>query len=169
MSSPVSWESCSRTCLAGLGLVLYANFKVSNCFAVIVVLGLLFGWSPSMLPPSANSAIQTLRNESRFSREIIEKKKKEKERKTRKCHLLPWPARSQVYKRAFYPPSDRTRLRCPTVESKGRTRSKLDDRSTLAPYARLETVPILGRSPRISSQNACHTNNIQHFHITFVY
>lgn len=58
MSSPVSWESCSRTCLAGLGLVLYANFKVSNCFAVIVVLGLLFGWSPSILPPSANSMIQ---------------------------------------------------------------------------------------------------------------
>ena len=167
MSSPVSWESCSRTCLAGLGLVLYANFKVSNCFAVIVVLGLLFGWSPSMLPPSANSAI---RKESRFSREIKGKKKKKKRKgKREKCHLLPWPARNQVYKRAFYPPLGRTRLRCPTVESKGRTRNKLDDRSTLAPYARPETVPILGRSPRISSQNACHTNNIQHFHITFVY
>lgn len=67
MSSPVSWESCSRTCLAGLGLVLYANFNVSNCFAVIVVLGLLFGWSPSMLPPSANSAMRRERKKNCFS------------------------------------------------------------------------------------------------------
>lgn len=40
MSSPVSWLNCSRTCLAGLGELLYANFRVSNCFAVIVVRGL---------------------------------------------------------------------------------------------------------------------------------
>lgn len=55
MSSPVSCESCSLTCLAGFGLLLYAIFSVSSCFAVIVVLGRLFGWSPSMLPPSASS------------------------------------------------------------------------------------------------------------------
>lgn len=103
------------------------------------------------------------------SREKWRKNGRKKGNEGKKRHLLPQPARSQVYKRAFYPPSDRTRPRCPTVESKGRTRNKLDDRSTLAPYARPEMVPILGRSPRISFQNACHTNNIQHFHITFVY
>lgn len=55
MSRPVSWDSCSRTCLAGFGLVLYASLRVSSCFAVIVVRGLLLGWSPSILPPSASS------------------------------------------------------------------------------------------------------------------
>lgn len=39
MSSPVSWLSCSRMCLAGLGELLYAIFNVSSCFAVIVVRG----------------------------------------------------------------------------------------------------------------------------------
>lgn len=52
MSNPVSWLSCSLTCLAGFGLLLYAIFSVSNCLAVIVVLGRLFGWSPSKHPPS---------------------------------------------------------------------------------------------------------------------
>ena len=47
MSSPVSTLSCSRTCLAGFGLSLYARFKASNCLAVIVVLGLLFELSRS--------------------------------------------------------------------------------------------------------------------------
>ena len=53
MSSPVSWLSCSLTCLAGLGLLLYASLSVSSCLAVIVVRGLLLGWSPSRHPPSA--------------------------------------------------------------------------------------------------------------------
>lgn len=64
MSRPVSWDSCSRTCLAGFGLVLYASLRVSSCFAVIVVRGLLLGWSPSMLPPSANSEIEVNRSRS---------------------------------------------------------------------------------------------------------
>lgn len=50
ISKPVSCDSCSRTCRAGFGLLLYAVFKVSNCLAVIVVRGLLFGWSPSNEP-----------------------------------------------------------------------------------------------------------------------
>ena len=39
ISSPVSWLSCSLTCLAGFGELLYAIFNVSNCLAVIVVRG----------------------------------------------------------------------------------------------------------------------------------
>ena len=46
MSSPVSCESCSRTCREGLELTVYADFRDSNCFAVIVVLGLF--WLPSV-------------------------------------------------------------------------------------------------------------------------
>lgn len=39
MSRPVSDDSCSRTCRAGFGELLYAFFSVSNCLAVIVVRG----------------------------------------------------------------------------------------------------------------------------------
>jgi len=47
MSSPVSALSCSRTCLAGFGLSLYARFNASNCLAVIVVRGRLLALSRS--------------------------------------------------------------------------------------------------------------------------
>ena len=46
MSRPVSWESCSRACLEGLGLTLYAVLRTSSCLAVIVVRGLF--WLPSV-------------------------------------------------------------------------------------------------------------------------
>jgi hypothetical protein len=36
---PVSCASCSRMCLVGFGVALNAAFRVSNCFALIVVLG----------------------------------------------------------------------------------------------------------------------------------
>lgn len=39
MFNPVSAASCSRICLVGLGVWLKAFFRVSSCFALIVVLG----------------------------------------------------------------------------------------------------------------------------------
>lgn len=41
MSRPVSEDSCSLTCRAGLGEFLYAFFNVSSCLAVMVVRGRL--------------------------------------------------------------------------------------------------------------------------------
>lgn len=43
ISRPVSCDSCSLTCRAGFGLLLYAVFSVSSCLAVIVVRGRLLG------------------------------------------------------------------------------------------------------------------------------
>lgn len=82
-------------------------------------------------------------------------------------YLLPWPVRSPACRRVFYPPWGKIHPRCPTVASRVRRRNTSDDTPTPALSLPLAMVPILGRSPRISSQNACHTNNIQHFHITF--
>lgn len=45
MSRPVSWASCSRTCLEGFELALYDVLRISSCFAVMVVRGLF--WLPS--------------------------------------------------------------------------------------------------------------------------
>lgn len=39
MLRPVSLASCSRMCLVGLGVVAKADFNVSSCFALMVVLG----------------------------------------------------------------------------------------------------------------------------------
>lgn len=39
MLSPVSCANCSLMCRVGLGVAAKAAFKVSNCFALIVVLG----------------------------------------------------------------------------------------------------------------------------------
>lgn len=39
MGSPVSLASCSRICLVGLGVCEKAVFRISNCFALMVVLG----------------------------------------------------------------------------------------------------------------------------------
>ena len=47
MSSAVSCESCSRVCLVGFEDRLYAAFRTSNCFEVMVVLGLF--WLPSVI------------------------------------------------------------------------------------------------------------------------
>lgn len=82
-------------------------------------------------------------------------------------YLLPWPVRSPACRRVFYPPWGKIHPRCPTVASRVHRRNTSDDTPTPALSLPLAMVPILGRSPRISSQNACHTNNIQHFHITF--
>lgn len=56
MLSPVSCANCSLMCRVGLGVAAKAAFKVSNCFALIVVLGprrlapmLLSEWSPVLL------------------------------------------------------------------------------------------------------------------------
>ena len=58
MSNPVSWESCSRTCLEGLGLMLYAVLRISSCLAVMVVRGLF--WLPSVNKDSQYSKIPLL-------------------------------------------------------------------------------------------------------------
>jgi len=39
MLSPVSCASCSRMCLVGFGVAANADFRVSSCLALIVVLG----------------------------------------------------------------------------------------------------------------------------------
>lgn len=39
MFNPVSFASCSRMCLVGLGVAANAAFSVSSCFALIVVRG----------------------------------------------------------------------------------------------------------------------------------
>lgn len=45
MLRPVSWASCSRMCLVGLGVAANAAFSVSSCLALIVVRG------PRRFPP----------------------------------------------------------------------------------------------------------------------
>lgn len=84
-------------------------------------------------------------------------------------YLSPSPVRNQACRRVFYLPWDKIHRRCPVAESKERTRNTWDGRQTPAPFVPPAKVPTLGRSPRISSQNACHTNNIQYFHITFTH
>lgn len=39
IGSPVSFANCSRMCLVGFGVCEKAVFKISNCFALIVVRG----------------------------------------------------------------------------------------------------------------------------------
>ena len=55
MGKPVSLASCSLMCLVGLGVCENAVFRISNCFALIVVRGprLLDPPPPSPLPPPA--------------------------------------------------------------------------------------------------------------------
>lgn len=84
-------------------------------------------------------------------------------------YLSPLLARNQAYRRVSCLPWDKTRRQCPVAGSKERTRNTSGDRPTPALYVPPAKVPTLGRSPRISSRNACHTNNIQYFHITFTH
>jgi len=90
-------------------------------------------------------------------------------RKALISHLSPSPARNRACRQASYLPWDKTHRRCPVAGSKGRTRSMSGGRPDPGPYVPPAKVPILGRSPRISFRNACHTNNIQYFHITFTH
>lgn len=39
IGNPVSFANCSRMCLVGFGVCEKADFKISSCFALIVVLG----------------------------------------------------------------------------------------------------------------------------------
>lgn len=84
-------------------------------------------------------------------------------------YLSPLPVRNRACRRVSYLPWDKIHRRCPIAESKERTRNTWGDRRTPAPFVPPAKVPTLGRSPRILSRNACHTNNIQYFHITFTH
>ena len=60
MDSPVSWASFSRMCLVGFGVAANAAFKISSCFALMVVRGPLrlpFGpFSPSSSKTESSSS-----------------------------------------------------------------------------------------------------------------
>lgn len=55
MGNPVSLANCSLICLVGLGVDEKAFFNISNCLALMVVLGprLFDPAPPSPLPPPA--------------------------------------------------------------------------------------------------------------------
>lgn len=122
MSSPVSCDNCSRTCLAGFGLLLYAVFSVSNCLAVMVVRGRLFGWSPSNEPSmyrpirwNQKLVVHSIANDAAFYF----------------CYLSLWPFRSRACRPAFCLPSNRIRRQCSIGVSKWHMQNIASDKHCL--------------------------------------
>lgn len=126
MSSPVSCDNCSRTCLAGFGLLLYAVFNVSNCFAVIVVRGRLFGWSPSN-EPSIYRPIPVDREFMIYfpNRSGIVWFKMSQ------FYLSLWPSHSRPCRPISYLPSSRIRRQCSIDVSKLHMQNIADDKRCL--------------------------------------